>query len=80
MIPRHLTRCYSTRRPLKGRFDVFPMDIFRVQGGTTTLLREYTKQMSLGRTSYDLKLGDDGLVHPAQGNYYNGGLYFSNID
>ncbi|GAA6036946.1 hypothetical protein JCM8097_005472 [Rhodosporidiobolus ruineniae] len=40
--------------------------MWRVNGSPTIRLRDYETQMSLGRRSYDLHLGEDGLVHPLE--------------
>jgi hypothetical protein len=59
-------------QPLLGRHRTLPTDIFRIQTGPTTTLREYESQMRLGKSVYDLHLHSDGLVHPAEGAYFQG--------
>jgi len=51
---------------------VLPIDIFRLQNKTATVVREYDSQMRLGRRPYDLIVGSDGLVHPTVGDVYEG--------
>jgi len=50
---------------LIGRHTVLPLPLFRIQSGDKASLREYEDQKKKGRTSFDLKLGADGKVHPA---------------
>lgn len=59
-------------RPLLGRYNKTPMVLYRVQNGEKVILREHSEQMKLKRTSFDLKLGADGLVHPATGPNFIG--------
>lgn len=50
-----------------GRYtDTVPLPLFRICGKSrNVVLREYAVQMAKGSRSYDLTLGEDGLVHPA---------------
>ena len=45
------------------RFKSLPVTLYRLQGKVPVRLRVYAEQMEKGRTSYDLKTGEDGLVH-----------------
>ncbi|TPX30287.1 hypothetical protein SeMB42_g07935 [Synchytrium endobioticum] len=59
-------------RQLLGRFKVVPLHLYRLQIGPRAQLREFEAQKKLGRDAYDLKLGDDGLVHPMKGPSFEG--------
>eukprot|EP01039_Chlorochromonas_danica_P005313 gene5315-5848_t len=50
-----------------GRYtDTVPLTLFRICGKSrNVVLREHAVQMAKGSRSYDLTLGEDGLVHPA---------------
>ncbi|KAF7363474.1 hypothetical protein MSAN_01003200 [Mycena sanguinolenta] len=64
-----------TKRPLKpllGRYDYLPEELFRINTSKNVVLRAYEEQMKLGRTSYDLHLHEDGLVHPKPGPMFEG--------
>lgn len=52
------------------RFSVVPLQLFRIQNRKEVRLREYAAQEKLGRTSFDLMVQNDGLVHPMQGNKF----------
>jgi hypothetical protein len=54
------------------RFKSLPVTLYRLQGKVPVRLRVYAEQMEKGRTSYDLKTGEDGLVHPAKGDVWIG--------
>lgn len=82
-----LTRTYATTatlqrligRPLLGRYRILPTDIFRIQTGRSTALRDYDHQMRLGKRLYDLHVRSDGLVHPVTGDFFEGiflGIFF----
>lgn len=43
-----------------------------MQSGMSVRLREYTKQMKMGRASFDFKLHEDGKIHPATGDSFIG--------
>ena len=49
------------------KFVKTPFELFRLQTSTSAKLREYTAQKKLGRTSYDLKLDENGMVAPCKG-------------
>lgn len=67
------SRGLSTAAPvLLGRFNKTPIVLYRIQGGEKVSLREHSEQVKLKRTSFDLKLGADGLVHPATGENFIG--------
>ncbi|KAF0852195.1 conserved uncharacterized mitochondrial protein [Andalucia godoyi] len=51
-------------RSIIGRFNVVPQLLLRMQSGKAVRLRDFAAQQKLGRTSFDVKLQDDGLVHP----------------
>ena len=57
-------------RPLLGRYTVLPVELFRINSSEQIRLRDYAEQSKRGRTSYDLRLGSDGLVHPSDGENY----------
>ena len=59
-------------RPLLGRYNVLPYDIFRIQSGPQVSLRDYEVQKQLGRRSYDLHVGPGGTVRPSVGENFNG--------
>ncbi|KAJ7273746.1 hypothetical protein B0H12DRAFT_1007738 [Mycena haematopus] len=64
-----------TKRPLKpllGRYDYLPEELFRINTSKNVVLRAYEEQMKLGHTSYDLHLHEDGLVHPSRGRFNQG--------
>ena len=69
---RALSTAPRAARPLLGRYNKTPMVLYRVQNGEKVILREHSEQMKLKRTSFDLKLGADGLVHPALGPNFIG--------
>lgn len=54
------------------RFKKIPVTLYRIQNRLEVSLREHATQMAAGRASYDLKLGTDGLVHPAIGDTFIG--------
>jgi hypothetical protein len=51
------------------RFTQLPYSLFRIQRRFPVALREYSEQMALGRTSFDLKT-INGVVHPMQGDTF----------
>ncbi|PBK93972.1 hypothetical protein ARMGADRAFT_928376, partial [Armillaria gallica] len=55
-----------------GRYDHIPCELFRINNSRSVILRGYTKQIELGRTSYDLRIQKDGLVHPRLGPMFEG--------
>lgn len=59
-------------RPMLGRYEIVPWDIFRVQSGRNTTLRTSEAQQCLGKAAFDLVLHEDGLVHPVSGHLYLG--------
>jgi hypothetical protein len=69
-----LCRSFSNRplRPLLGRYQVLPYDVFRVQSGPCVSLRDYQVQKKLGRRSYDLQVGPGGIIQPSVGDMFNG--------
>jgi hypothetical protein len=54
------------------RFKKVPITLYRIQNRLAVSLRDHATQMAAGRTSYDLKIGSDGLVHPAVGDTFIG--------
>ena len=62
------------RQKLIGRYPThISTDLFRVGANEKVILRDYAKQQKLGRHSFDIKLNpEDGLAHPATGEYFNG--------
>jgi hypothetical protein len=67
MLSRHLLRSLSTksRPPLLGKYNVIYRDLFRVNATEKVILRDFESQKKLDRSSYDLVLKEDGLVHPS---------------
>ncbi|KAJ7280157.1 hypothetical protein C8J57DRAFT_1301790 [Mycena rebaudengoi] len=62
-------------RPLIARYapgSALPVDLARVQSGMNVRLRDYETQKALKRFSYDLKVQEDGRVHPAEGPNFIG--------
>ena len=59
------------RSPLLGTYNYIYRDLFRVNSGEKVILRDFSSQKRLDRSSYDLVLKEDGLVHPAEntGNF-----------
>lgn len=43
-----------------------------MNGTENVILRDYEAQQAKGHSSFDLKLGPDGLVHPKTGNTFQG--------
>ncbi|KAI5801499.1 hypothetical protein DFH27DRAFT_556976 [Peziza echinospora] len=83
LVRRDSPRSYSTAqygasgqygtRPLLGRHPrAIPIELFRINSSKGVSLRDYAVQMQLGRRSFDLKLGPDGLVHPQPGPIFTG--------
>lgn len=54
------------------RFKRLPITLYRLQGRLPVRLRDHATQMAAGRQSFDLKIHDDGLVHPAVGDTWIG--------
>ncbi|KAI9012994.1 hypothetical protein BC832DRAFT_548542 [Gaertneriomyces semiglobifer] len=67
-------RCYSSVKqpPLLGRYRVVPVDLFRINATDKVVLRDYEAQRKMKRTSYDLHVKEDGLVHPKDGPNFEG--------
>jgi hypothetical protein len=66
-----LSFCRKGAMSIVKRYNMFPRTLYRVQSKMNVYLRNHETQMSLGRTSYDLKTVD-GLVMPAVGDKYIG--------
>jgi len=66
----------SNMRKLLGRYTTVPLQLYRLQSGHATRLRDFEqqkkKQKTPGPFSFDLKLREDGLVHPALGDVFIG--------
>ncbi|KAI8820478.1 uncharacterized protein EV422DRAFT_496888 [Fimicolochytrium jonesii] len=60
------------RPPLLGRHRTVPVDLFRINASEKVILRDYTAQKKLKRTSYDLHIHEDGLVYPKDGPNFEG--------
>ena len=69
---RALSTKNATFKPLLGRYDIIPCDSFRINTSAKVILRDYDQQMKKGRSSYDLKIAEDGLVHPKPGPDFEG--------
>ncbi|KAJ7774865.1 hypothetical protein B0H16DRAFT_1508684 [Mycena metata] len=68
-------RCSSSaatpnKRPILGRYDYLPEELFRINNSKNIILRAYEEQIKRGRTSYDLHLHADGMVHPKPGDLF----------
>jgi hypothetical protein len=57
---------------LVSRFKRLPVTLYGLQGCLPVSLRDHATQMAAGRPSYDIKMHDDGLVHPAKGDTFIG--------
>lgn len=57
----------NAQKKIIGRYtNSVPLTLFRICGKSRNIvLREYAVQRAKGSRSYDLTLGEDGLVHPA---------------
>lgn len=73
---RHCTLllCCAQRRQKSTiiRHEIVPITLYRVQPRLPVSLRSHASQMQLGRESFDLKLHEDGLVHPVLGDSFTG--------
>jgi hypothetical protein len=69
-----ISRTYSTKPnpPLLGRYTTIPHELFRINASKKVILRNYEDQKKLGRSSYDLVVQPDGLVHPRPGDTFDG--------
>lgn len=52
------------------KFNVFPLEMFRMQSARLVKLRDYETQKSLGRAAFDLVLNKEGLVTPVEGKVF----------
>mmetsp|Transcript_18707 Transcript_18707/g.26193 ORF Transcript_18707/g.26193 Transcript_18707/m.26193 type:complete len:169 (+) Transcript_18707:18-524(+) len=68
-----LARGFSTegKKPLLGKFDHIPIELYRIQTGVKVNLRDYDVQKKAGRTSFDVVL-KNGLVLPSEGDFFMG--------
>lgn len=57
---------------LLGRYSRFPLQMYRIQSSQKAKLRPFDEQKKLGRTSFDLKIRDDDLVHPRPIDHFLG--------
>jgi hypothetical protein len=65
-------RRFTVERKLIGRYtDVTPIQLFRIQQGTSVKLRDKAVQVLKNRAAYDLSV-HDGLVYPANGDIFIG--------
>jgi len=55
-----------------GRYTVIPVELFRINASEKVILRDFKAQEDKGRTSFDVKLAEDGLVHPKTGQTFEG--------
>ena len=62
----------SAAKQLVRKFTKLPKTLYRIQARLPVRLRDYDTQMAKGRASFDLKIHDDGLVHPAHGDEWIG--------
>lgn len=67
-------RAYATKPnpPLLGRYTTIPYELFRINASKKVILRNFEDQKKLGRSSYDLVVQEDGLVHPRPGDTFDG--------
>lgn len=74
IMPLFGRRTYSTfrRGPLLGRYNIVPVELFRINAKPQAVLEDFDTQNASGRTSYDLRFGPDGLVHPKPGPNWGG--------
>ncbi|KAF9017857.1 hypothetical protein BDZ89DRAFT_1074494 [Hymenopellis radicata] len=66
---------YSTEKPkppLLGRYTTVPYELFSINATKKVILRDFAEQKAKGRSSYDLHIHEDGLVHPAKGDFWIG--------
>lgn len=54
------------------RFKRLPVTLYRLQERLPVNLADHATQMAAGRKSFDLKIHDDCLVHPAHGDTWIG--------
>jgi hypothetical protein len=52
--------------PMLGRYSQLPVELFRINSSDQVILRDYDSQAVRGKSTYDLYLGDDGMVHPLE--------------
>jgi hypothetical protein len=52
------------------RFLIVPQTLYRIQPRLPVALRDHASQVALGRTSFDLKVHSDNLVHPVTGDVF----------
>ncbi|KAJ1549858.1 hypothetical protein HK405_002084, partial [Cladochytrium tenue] len=57
----------AKKPPLIGRHRVVPVELFRMGRTDRVQLRDYTRQVNMGRAAFDLLVHPDGLVHPRDG-------------
>ncbi|KAF8316765.1 hypothetical protein DL93DRAFT_2134684 [Clavulina sp. PMI_390] len=58
--------------PLLGRYTKTPYELFRINASKKVILRDFVDQQKKGRSSYDLHVQPDGLVHPRPGDTFDG--------
>ena len=54
------------------KYSILPITLYRFQSSKTPKLREFSAQLSLGRQSFDFKLGENGLYNPVALDTYRG--------
>lgn len=59
-------------KQLVRKFTILPKTLYRIQARLPVKLRDYDTQMAKGRASFDIKIHQDGLVHPAEGDEWIG--------
>lgn len=59
-------------KQLVKRFQKLPITLYRIQPRLPVRLRDYDTQQAKGRESFDIKIRDDGNVHPAIGEEWIG--------
>ncbi len=70
-FPRMSKSAFKAVRPLLGRFDTTPLEMFRIQAGRAVKLRDHAVQSARNLRAFDLHL-HDGLVLPRPGPNFEG--------
>jgi hypothetical protein len=73
-MPTARKRLYSQKQNLIGKFKTTEIELFRIQNGPSTKLREFAAQQRKNSKSYDLVAQPDGLIHPKTSEFFEGRL------
>jgi hypothetical protein len=71
-MPTARKRLYSQKQNLIGKFKTTEIELFRIQNGPSTKLREFAAQQRKNSKSYDLVAQPDGLIHPKTSEFFEG--------